>query len=114
MGASGSGKSTITALLELFYDIGGVLFLINGNPLQSLDLGLYRSMILLVSQQTTLYLGKIEENILFSFEENSQVSHDDIFQACQDASIPDFIITLPEGYNTACKITGMRLSSGRR
>jgi len=114
VGASGSGKSTITALLERFYDVDSGLVLVNGNPIQSLNLGLYRNMISLVSQETVLYRGTIEENVLLGFEEDSQVSHDDVIQACQDANIHDFILTLPEGYNTTCGIRGMSLSGGQR
>jgi len=114
VGPSGSGKSTITAILERFYEIDTGDVLVNGHPIQSVDLGLYRSMISLVSQETVLYRGTIEENILLGFEENSQVSHDDVVRACHDANIHDFILTLPEGYNTPCGIRGMALSGGQR
>lgn len=114
VGASGSGKSTVTALLERFYDVDSGSILVNGNPIQSLNLGQYRTMISLVSQDTVLYRGTIEENVLLGVDENSPVSHNDVIQACQDANIHDFILTLPQGYNTACGIRGLSLSGGQR
>ncbi|CAD6589118.1 MAG: hypothetical protein ASARMPREDX12_003604 [Alectoria sarmentosa] len=97
VGASGSGKSSITALLERFYDVDSGNILVNDNPIQSLDPRLYGSMVSLVSQETVPYWGTIEENVLVGCEENPQASHDNVIQACQDANIHDFILTLPEG-----------------
>lgn len=86
MGSSGSGKSAITAVLERFYEIEAGEILVNGQSIMSFDVDQYRSMVSLVSQDTILYRGTIEENVLLGIAEDSQVSHDDVVRACQDAN----------------------------
>ena len=71
-------------------------------------------MISLVSQETVLYRGNIEDNILVGFHGDAQVSHNDVVRACQDANIHEFILTLPEGYDTPCGNRGLTLGGGRR
>jgi ATP-binding cassette, subfamily B (MDR/TAP), member 1 len=101
VGASGCGKSTTIALIERFYDplAGGVY--IDGREISSLNLNKYRSHIALVSQEPTLYQGTIKENVLLGqadkakADEDVPVSDDSIIQACRDANIYDFIISLP-------------------
>ena len=102
------------ALLERFYRLDSGSILINDHPVQSINLRSYRSMISLVSQETVLYRGTIKENILLGFHGNSQIAHDKVVQACQDANIHDFILTLPQGYDTMCGIRGLNLSGGQR
>lgn len=114
VGPSGSGKSTIFGLLERFYKLDSGDILVNGHPVQSLNLQLYRSMISLVSQDTVLYEGTIKDNVLFGYHGDAQASHNDVVRACQDANIHDFILTLPEGYDTPCGIRGLTLSGGQR
>jgi len=80
----------------------------------SFDVDQYRSMVSLVSQDTILYRGTIDENVLLGIAEDSQVSHDDVVRACQDANIHSFILTLPEGYGTICGPRCMALSGGQR
>jgi len=114
VGSSGSGKSTITAVLERFYEIEAGEILVNGQSIMSFDVDQYRSMVSLVSQDTILYRETIEENVLLGIAEDSQVSHDDVVRACQDANIHSFILTLPEGYGTICGPRCMALSGGQR
>lgn len=94
VGASGCGKSTTIALLERFYDpvAGGVY--IDGKEVSSLNLKDYRSFLALVSQEPTLYQGSIRENVLLGAD-NDDVSEEAIVQACKDANIYDFILSLP-------------------
>lgn len=99
VGSSGCGKSTTIALMERFYDplAGGVF--VDGREISSLELNEYRSHIALVSQEPTLYQGSIKENILLGLggtnKSDEAVSDERIIQACKDANIYDFIISLP-------------------
>ena len=94
VGASGCGKSTTIALLERFYDplAGGVY--VDGKDISSLKIGDYRRHLALVSQEPTLYQGTIRENVLLGAD-NDDVTEELIVQACKDANIYDFIVSLP-------------------
>lgn len=94
VGASGCGKSTSIALMERFYDplAGGVF--VDGEDISSLNIKDYRGFLALVSQEPTLYQGSIRENVLLGAD-REDVPDDDIVQACKDANIYDFIMSLP-------------------
>ena len=94
VGASGCGKSTTIALMERFYDpLSGGVF-VDGRDISSLNINDYRRYLALVSQEPTLYQGSIRENVLLGAD-NEDVSDEAIVQACKDANIYDFIISLP-------------------
>lgn len=94
VGASGCGKSTTIAMMERFYDpLAGAVY-VDGNEISSLNLNQYRSFLALVSQEPTLYQGTIKENILLG-DDRDDVPDEQIIQACKDANIYDFIISLP-------------------
>jgi ATP-binding cassette subfamily B (MDR/TAP) protein 1 len=90
VGSSGSGKSTTVALLERFYDpsSGGVF--VDGQDISTYHLQDYRKHLALVSQETTIYMGTIKENILAG---KSDASDEAIIRACQDANIYDFVVS---------------------
>ncbi|KAF5020680.1 hypothetical protein F66182_7294 [Fusarium sp. NRRL 66182] len=113
VGASGCGKSTTIALLERFYDpLSGGVF-IDNREITKLNINDYRSHIALVSQEPTLYQGTIKENILLgSSREN--VPDKDIEFACREANIYDFIVSLPDGFNTVVGSKGALLSGGQK
>ena len=94
VGASGCGKSTAIALLERFYDplVGGVY--VDGKEISSLKINQYRSFLALVSQEPTLYQGTIRENVLLGTDRDD-VPEEVVIQACKDANIYDFILSLP-------------------
>lgn len=94
VGPSGCGKSTTIALLERFYDVlsGGVFM--DGKDIRSLNVNSYRRFLSLVSQEPTLYQGTIKENILLGTDRDD-ISEEAIIQACKDANIYDFIMSLP-------------------
>jgi ATP-binding cassette, subfamily B (MDR/TAP), member 1 len=108
VGASGCGKTTVITLLERFYDITSGQILIHGQPLSSLDVKSYRSTVGLVSQDTTLYQGSIQENILLGVRDED-VPEETLIQACKDANIHTFITSLPEGYSTDAGSRGLAL-----
>ncbi|KAM5476044.1 multidrug-resistance transporter mdr5 [Microsporum audouinii] len=112
VGPSGCGKTTMIALLERFYDVTSGDILINGKPLTNIDVTEYRETASLVSQETTLYQGTIRENILLGVTRD--VPDEEIHQACKNANIHDFIISLPEGYNTEAGSRGLSFSGGQR
>lgn len=94
VGASGCGKSTTIALMERFYDpLSGSIF-VDGKEISSLNVNDYRGFLALVSQEPTLYQGSIRENVLLGAD-REDVPEQAIVQACKDANIYDFIISLP-------------------
>lgn len=113
VGPSGCGKSTIVALLERFYDATDGHILIRGKDIKSLDIKSYRSMLGLVSQEPTLYQGTIRENLLLGAE-SEKIRDEQLAEACRTANIYDFIVSLPEGYDTDCGPRGLALSGGQR
>ncbi|KAJ4268550.1 hypothetical protein NW762_002614 [Fusarium torreyae] len=113
VGASGCGKSTTIALLERFYDpLSGGVF-IDDHEISKLNINDYRSHIALVSQEPTLYQGTIKENILLGTSREN-VPDQDIEFACREANIYDFIVSLPEGFNTIVGSKGALLSGGQK
>ncbi|KAI1173774.1 ABC transporter [Nemania sp. FL0916] len=113
VGASGCGKSTTIALLERFYDpLSGGVF-IDGKEISSINIKQYRSYIALVSQEPTLYQGTIKENILLGTT-HENVADSVVEHACREANIYDFIMSLPEGFNTVVGTKGALLSGGQK
>ncbi|KAK3180093.1 hypothetical protein K4F52_008493 [Lecanicillium sp. MT-2017a] len=113
VGASGCGKSTTISLLERFYDplSGGVYM--DGQEISTLNVNDYRSFIALVSQEPTLYQGTILENIKLGTP-NEDVTEEAIEHACRESNIYDFIMSLPEGFNTVVGSKGALLSGGQK
>lgn len=115
VGPSGCGKSTTIALLERFYDplVGGVY--VDGKEISSLNINNYRSFLALVSQEPTLYQGTIRENVLLGADRpDGEVTDEMIEHVCREANIYDFIISLPDGFNTVVGSKGSMLSGGQK
>jgi ATP-binding cassette subfamily B (MDR/TAP) protein 1 len=93
VGRSGCGKSTIIGLLERFFDPTSGRILIDKQDISELDVNNYRSLISLVGQDPALYSGTIRENLMLGCDSN--VSEEDIMQACREANIYDLINSLP-------------------
>ncbi|KAK2793030.1 hypothetical protein FQN52_002178 [Onygenales sp. PD_12] len=113
VGASGCGKSTVIGILEKFYDYQNGSVIIDGHELRSLDTSSYRQSVSLVSQEPNLYQGSVKDNITLGVDPTT-VTDDDIQQAAKDANIHDFIVSLPEGYNTDVGLRGLAMSGGQK
>ncbi|KAI1335902.1 P-loop containing nucleoside triphosphate hydrolase protein [Xylariaceae sp. FL0016] len=113
VGASGCGKTSIVSLLERFYDVQRGRILANGVDISSVNVYAYRKHLSLVAQEPTLFQGTLRENILLGVEKDA-VSDERLHAVCRDASIHDFIVSLPEGYDTAIGSRGVSLSGGQK
>lgn len=104
---------TFNNRLFRFYErkSGGIL--INGVDIEEICLRDYRKMISLVAQEPYIFQGTIRDNILFGVDPDA-TTEEELHQACRDAEIHDFIISLPEGYNTAVGFKGILLSGGQK
>lgn len=113
VGASGCGKSTIISLLEKFYDPDSGSIICGDQDISNVDIKKYRQAISLVAQEPTLYEGTIRENIALSVDVASATDQA-VEQACIDAQIHEFIVSLPDGYSTQLGPKGMSLSGGQK
>ncbi|KAH7170587.1 P-loop containing nucleoside triphosphate hydrolase protein [Dactylonectria macrodidyma] len=113
VGASGCGKTSIISLLERFYDLDKGHILCNGKDATDVNVFEYRKYLSLVAQEATLFQGTLRENILLGVDPTT-ITEEQLHQACRDASIHEFIISLPEGYNTNIGSRGVSLSGGQK
>lgn len=111
VGGTGSGKSTLSALLSRFYDPLKGSITIDGIDLKDLKLSDLRHLIGTVMQESMLFNDTIEANIAYG---NGKVSHDEIESAAKLANAHDFIVSQPEGYARLCGEKGFALSGGER
>ncbi|KAK9474340.1 P-loop containing nucleoside triphosphate hydrolase protein [Dipodascopsis tothii] len=112
VGSSGCGKSTTIALIEAYYRPQAGQVCLDGRNIAELNINAYRSQIALVQQEPTLYAGTIRENVELGAV--GPVTQDDIVEACTQANIHDFIMSLPDGYDTVCGSKGALLSGGQK
>ena len=111
VGATGSGKSTVVKLLLRLYEHQKGRILLDGRPIEQLQLQDLRRAIALVSQDVYLFHGTVAENIAYGV---SHPDRDAIQRAAQLAEVAGFIDTLPDGYDTLVGERGQRLSGGQR
>ncbi len=111
VGPSGSGKTTICSLLPRFYDVTGGKITIDGKDIRNLTLKSLRETIGLVQQDVYLFGGTIRENIAYG---KPGASQKEIESAAKKANIHDFIMGLPDDYDTFVGERGTRLSGGQK
>lgn len=111
VGHSGSGKSTIASLLPRFYEIQHGKILLDGESIANIALDSLRMQIAFVSQHITLFNDSLANNIAYG---TFAASSDDIIRAAKQAYAHEFIIKLPQGYDTRVGENGVLLSGGQR
>ncbi|XP_015894509.3 putative multidrug resistance protein isoform X1 [Ziziphus jujuba] len=111
VGGSGSGKSTIVSLLERFYDPLKGNILLDGHDIMRFHLKWLRSQMGLVNQEPVLFATTIKENILMGREDSPMEL---VINAAKTANAHDFIVKLPEGYETQVGQFGVQLSGGQK
>ncbi|WP_323611038.1 ABC transporter ATP-binding protein [Erysipelothrix enhydrae] len=110
-GDSGAGKSTILKLLMRFWDVSAGSVHINDQDIKSVTTGHLRSIESMMSQDTDIFKDTIKNNIAFV---KPDASDEEIYEAAKHASVHDFIMSLPSGYDTMMEEFGSNLSSGER
>ena len=111
VGPSGSGKSTVVNFIPRLYDVQEGSVKISGEDVRNFDLTYLRQQIGVVTQETYLFNGTIKENLLYAKED---AKDEEIEKACRIASIHDFIVKQPDGYNTMVGNRGLKLSGGEK
>ena len=111
VGPSGSGKTTNCSLLPRFYDVTGGKITVDGKDVRKLTLESLRNQIGLVQQDVYLFCGSIRENIAYG---KPDATMEEIEDAAKKANIHDFIMELPDGYETFVGERGTRLSGGQK
>ena len=110
VGPSGGGKTTICSLLPRFYDVTGGSVTIDGRDIRRVTLKSLRENIGIVQQEVYLFGGTIRENIAYG---KPDATEEEIITAAKEANIHDFIMDLPDGYDTFVGERGARLSGGQ-
>ncbi|KAG5978541.1 hypothetical protein E4U55_006080 [Claviceps digitariae] len=114
VGPSGAGKSTIISLVERMYVPSSGAILIDGSDITRKTDMTFRDDLALVPQDGVLFEGSIRFNVSLGARPGTEVSEEDIIQACKLANIHETIMKLPEGYDTECGGSGNRLSGGQK
>ena len=111
VGSTGAGKTTITNLLNRFYDINEGEITIDGKPIKSFKREYLRKNIAMVLQDTHLFTGTVMENIRYG---RLDATDDEVIEAAKTASAHSFIVRLENGYDTVLEGDGANLSQGQR
>ncbi|HAY3874157.1 MULTISPECIES: ABC transporter ATP-binding protein [unclassified Clostridium] len=111
VGPSGGGKTTICHLIPRFYELNKGEITIDGEDIKDITLKSLRKNIGIVQQDVFLFTGTIKDNILYG---NPEADDDEVIEAAKNANIHDFIMSLPEGYETYVGERGVKLSGGQK
>ena len=111
VGPSGSGKSTVVNLIPRLYDVTDGRLWVAGCNVKAIDLSYLRDNIGIVTQETYLFNGTIKDNLLYAKDD---ATDEEIINACKIASIHDFIVNQPKGYDTEVGNRGLKLSGGEK
>ncbi len=112
VGETGSGKTTLTKLVNRIYDTGSGRILVDGVDVRDWNLDSLRSQISTIEQDIVLFSRPVHENIAFSL--GQQASRDDVVRAAKDAQAHEFVTALDGGYDTVIGERGVTLSGGQR
>lgn len=111
VGRSGAGKTTLVNLISRMYDPQEGSILIDGIDIKQLAFRDLRRNVAMVSQETYIFMGTVEENIAYA---NPEASHEEIIRAAKLASAHEFIMRMPDGYDTRIGSSGRELSGGEK
>ena len=111
VGPSGAGKSTVASLLPRFYDATNGSITIDGEDIRKVTLDSLREQVGIVPQETVLFNGSVYDNILYG---RLDATREEVEAAAKAANAHDFIMQLPDGYETMLGDRGMNISSGQR
>ena len=111
VGKTGAGKSTVINLISRMYDVTSGEITIDGIPIKKIPFDVLRKNIGVVSQETYLFMGTIADNIRYA---RPEATMEEVVQAAKNANAPDFIMKLPEGYDTVTGSGGVSLSGGEK
>ncbi|MCH7890741.1 MAG: ATP-binding cassette domain-containing protein [Gemmatimonadetes bacterium] len=111
VGPSGGGKTTVTNLIARFYDVTAGRVLVDGVDVRTLETGHFRRQLGMVLQEPYLFHGSIMENIRYG---NVEAPAEEIIEAAKAANAHDFVVKLPQGYDTIVGERGQNLSGGER
>ncbi|NMC47378.1 MAG: ABC transporter ATP-binding protein [Chloroflexi bacterium] len=111
LGATGAGKSSLVNLIPRFYDVTGGQLLVGRTDVRDLQEGSLLNRIGIVPQESILFSGTVRENICYG---KPDASEDEIIRAAQIAQAHDFIMQMPQGYDTYIEERGVNLSGGQK
>lgn len=111
VGPTGVGKSTLVSLIPRFYDVNTGVIKLDGIDIRNLDVEVLRKNVSIVLQDVFLFHGSVRDNLLFG---NPNAADEDIVEAAKIANAHEFILALPEGYDTIIGERGVKLSGGQR
>ena len=111
VGPSGAGKSTIASLLPRFYDCTSGTIRIDGTDIRDVTLDSLRNQVGIVPQETVLFNGSVYDNILYG---RLDATKEEIEEAAKAANAHEFIMSLPQGYDTMLGDRGLNISGGQR
>ena len=111
VGSSGGGKTTLCSLIPRFYDVTGGSVCIDGNDVRDVTLQSLRENIGIVQQDVYLFAGTVMDNILYG---RPDATREEVIEAARNANAHDFIIELPDGYDTDIGQRGVKLSGGQK
>ena len=111
VGASGAGKSTLISLIPRLYDVTGGRVTVDGTDLRDIRLSALRASVGMVTQDTYLFNDSIRANLRYAKEDATE---EEMMEACRKANIHDFIMSLPDGYDTVVGNRGLKLSGGEK
>ena len=111
VGSSGAGKTTLCSLIPRFYEVTSGEITIDGIDIRKMTLKSLRNQIGIVQQDVYLFAGSVYENILYG---KPEATEEEVYQAAKNANAHEFIMSLPEGYQTDIGQRGIKLSGGQK